>query len=144
MLRLLLAFCSICSCLLAQHFSYGVAIGTALTDDFNSKGPFPPNQRFFQEGIRSAGKSVIVGPVLQWNFAPHFAVEANGLFRELHFDSLEAGSHNSNPTITWEFPVLAKYEFTALRSGSIRFRPFLEAGPSFRTTGNLNTTPSHF
>ncbi|MBM3812696.1 MAG: PorT family protein [Acidimicrobiia bacterium] len=41
--------------------------------------------------------------------------------------------------ITWQFPVLAKYRFAG-RGGA---RPFLEAGPSFRTTGNRNTNPSH-
>jgi hypothetical protein len=42
--------------------------------------------------------------------------------------------------ITWEFPVLAKYRFAVAVA-----RPFLEAGPSLRTTGNLNSAnPSHY
>jgi hypothetical protein len=42
-------------------------------------------------------------------------------------------------TVTWQFPVLAKYEFALGR-----VRPFLEGGPSFRTVGNPSSDPSHF
>jgi hypothetical protein len=41
--------------------------------------------------------------------------------------------------VTWEFPILAKYRWNAGR-----IAPFVEAGPSLRTTGNLNTNPSHY
>ena len=68
------------------------------------------------------------------------------LFHPLRFDfgiispngTLIGGS--PSPVITWEFPALAKYRFR-WRSWS----PFLEAGPSFRTAGNLNgSNPSHY
>jgi hypothetical protein len=47
-------------------------------------------------------------------------------------------SVSPSPVVTWEFPVLAKYRFSlAIMS------PFIEAGPSFRASGNLNgTSPS--
>lgn len=80
---------------------YGVALETALTDDVNAKDS-ALSKWFFSESIRPAGKSIIVGPVVQWNFTNRFAVELTGLFRELHFDS-QVGSYNSNPTITSDF-----------------------------------------
>jgi hypothetical protein len=67
-------------------------------------------------------------------FSPSFSVEADALFRELRF--------NAAPTVTWEFPILAKYRFSSSLPGPLA-RTFLEAGPSFRTTGNLNANPSH-
>ncbi len=76
---------------------------------------------------------------------PHWSLEVNGLFRQLHGsvarvlrpeDSL--GDQSPQPVVTWEFPVLAKYRFQRRT-----LSPFFEAGPSFRTTGNLNTEPSH-
>jgi len=119
-----------------QHFSYGAVAGTALTDDFNSL--YVPLESISQ---KSGGKGVIVGPMLEWTFSKHLSVEADGLFRELRFEDALAGMHN--PTVTWEFPILAKYRlFSYGRRGS-SLRPFLEAGPSFRTTGNLNANPTH-
>jgi hypothetical protein len=119
-----------------QHFSYGVVAGTALSDDFSSH--YFPSVAGFSTLQRPGGKGVIVGPMLEWNFSPHTSVEINGLFRELRFEDLHAGAHN--PTVTWELPFLAKYR---LSTGSSPLRPFVEAGPSFRTTGNLNANPSH-
>jgi hypothetical protein len=121
-----------------QHLSYGVVAGTALTDDFNS---FYLVFQGFQTIQKSGGKGVIVGPMLEWNFSRHFSLEADGLFRELRFEDVYAGSHN--PTVTWEFPILAKYRLFSYGIGGSALRPFVEAGPSFRTTGNLNANPSH-
>ncbi|MGH9655322.1 MAG: hypothetical protein ACRD6B_17865 [Bryobacteraceae bacterium] len=125
-----------------QHFSYGAVAGTTLTDDFNSLYRPPPGGPLgMGELVKSDGKSVIVGPMLEWNFSPHFSLETDGLFRELHYQTAHAGNHY--PTVTWEFPVLAKYRLFSYGTGSAAVRPFLEAGPSFRTTGNLNANPSH-
>lgn len=80
----------------------------------------------------SGSRSVIGGPTLSWDFNDNFSVETNAIYRRLHLEG-------QVPTVTWEFPVLGKYR-VPLR----HVQPFLEAGPSFRTTGNLNTQPSHF
>lgn len=121
-----------------QRFSYGVVAGTALTDDFSSFY-YPSAGSGASPTVRKpGGKGVIVGPMLEWNFRPHVSFEVNGLFRELRFEDLNAGAHN--PTVTWEFPILAKYR---LSTGWSSLRPFVEAGPSFRTTGNLSANPSH-
>ena len=84
-----------------QHFIYGVAVGTALSEEFNSV--FYPDRQGFSSLEKSGGKGVIVGPMLHWNFSPRFSVEGDGLFRELRFENSLAGAHN--PTVTWEFPI---------------------------------------
>jgi hypothetical protein len=124
----------------SQHFAYGVVAGTALTDDFNFfyLPPIYPGPETIQ---KAGGKSLIIGPMLEWSFSPHFSLEADGLFRELHYTTAHAG--NQYPTVTWEFPILAKYRPFSYRMGRTAVRPFLEAGPSFRTIGNLNAYPSH-
>jgi hypothetical protein len=126
--------------LLGQRFSYGLTAGSALTDDFNSSY-YPSSGGFLPTNITSGDKSVIVGPTLEWNFTPRFSVEADGLFRELRYKNSLAGDHN--PTVTWEFPILAKYRLFSYSGPRSSVRPFLEAGPAFRTTGNLNAYPSH-
>ena len=63
----------------------------------------------------------------------------------LEVDAVYKPLHNSNggqgyTVLTWDFPVLAKYHIAKLGR-----TPFVEAGPSFRATGNLNGfNPSHF
>ena len=77
-------------------------------------------------------------------FRWRFSLEADALYRELHVAAASVGPNGSldgaSPfsVETFEFPVLAKYRF-----GGGRVKPFLEAGPSFRATGNLNFFPSH-
>ena len=64
----------------------------------------------------------------------HLALEANGLYRRLHFND------GPDVVVTWQIPVLAKYRLSAPG-----VRPFVEAGPSFRLSGNLHaTSPSHY
>jgi hypothetical protein len=63
----------------------------------------------------------------------------------LEVDTIYKPLQNSNggqgyTVLTWDFPVLAKYHLAKLGRA-----PFVEAGPSFRATGNLNGfNPSHF
>lgn len=75
----------------------------------------------------------------------HLSIEVDGLYHELEFTraGIEPdGSLNSvspAPVVTWEFPVLTKYRFTFPL-----ITPFVEAGPAFRTSGNLNgASPSN-
>jgi len=59
----------------------------------------------------------------------------------LEVDAIYKPLHNSfYKVLTWDFPVLAKYHLAKLGPA-----PFVEAGPSFRSAGNLNGyNPSHF
>ena len=122
----------------AQSWSFGLAGGGSLTDAF---------QRIeeFHQLEYSQSKDYIAGVTVERRLGSGFSVEADALFRELHLTDAFVepdGTLNSvspAPVVTWEFPVLGKYRF---RGG--RFQPFVEAGPSFRTTGNLNAYPSHY
>jgi len=135
---------------LGQQLSIGVVGGGSLTsaapDQFFPIELVPPVPGA-PVGIRwfSPSKDYVVGGMLELRFDPNWSAEADGLFRELHLTSaavLPDGSLNSvspSPVITWEFPVLAKYRLQGWRAN-----PFIEAGPSFRTTGNLNgSNPSN-
>lgn len=130
-----------------RRFSFGVAGGVALTDAFGYESTTsipllaggPPEQ----VGLRSYStrKDYAVGPMIEVSLPWRgLLVEIDALYRPMSLTTavvLPGGTLNSvSPAtvVTWEFPVLAKYRFT---SGKVR--PFIEAGPSFRASGNLNT-----
>ena len=136
----------------AQKISAGAVGGASLTDAFRDLTTFEfapaaePGGPARLEGFRSwsPSKDFVAGAMLEVGFNPHWSVEVNGLFRQLNGKWAVVnpdGSLNiisSSSVVTWEFPVLAKYRFQGRR-----VNPFIEAGPSFRTTGNLNSRPSH-
>lgn len=131
------------SALSGQNLSVGIIGGSSLTgaaQDVTTLHPIGPSIR-----VWSPSKDWIVGAMVEFRFRSYFSLELDGMFRELHVTwagVLPDGTLNSvspSPVVTWEFPVLAKYRF-----GSGRLKPFFEAGPSFRTTGNLNFYPSHY
>jgi len=126
-----------------QNLSVGLIGGGSLTDaarDVTNPYSNGPGAR-----VWSQEKDWIAGAKVEYRFRPHFALEVDGMYRELHLtwaSVLQGGILNSvspSPVVTWEFPILAKYRF-----GTGRWRPFVETGPSFRTTGNLNFNPSHY
>lgn len=124
----------------AQSLSVGVIGGGALTNAFKTINAGVPGT----VNTYSQAKDYLAGASLEYHLPANFSLEVDGIFRELHLTLafIEAnGTPNSvspAPVVTWEFPVLGKYRFR--RSGT---SPFIEAGPSFRTTGNLNANPSH-
>jgi hypothetical protein len=131
------------SALSGQNLSVGIIGGSSLTgaaQDVTSSYLIGPSIR-----VWSPSKDWIVGAMVEFRFRSYFSLELDGMFRELHVTwagVMPDGTLNSvspSPVVTWEFPVLAKYRF-----GSGRLKPFFEAGPSFRTTGNLNFYPSHY
>jgi hypothetical protein len=133
-----------------QKVAVGVIAGASPTSAFGDQlFPDQPSPGFTSplsgERFFSPSRDYIVGGTLEVQFNPSWSLEADGLFRTLHMTRaavLRDGSLNSvspSPVVTWEFPVLAKYRFQGWRAN-----PFVEAGPSFRTSGNLNgTNPSH-
>jgi hypothetical protein len=130
-----LAGCVIlCSLTLSRHavgqnLSVGVTLGTNLTNDLVPATPLPNIVE------TSGAESFIGGPSLEWLFPAGLSVEADALYRGFHGNIVGPFT-----VVTWEFPVLAKYRFA-----SPVMKRFVEAGPSFRTTGNLNgANPSHY
>ncbi len=110
---------------------FGLAVGVPLTGDFQPPiFPLP----FTGSATRIADFRSVAGLTMEAGISDRFALEVNGLYRRLHFDT------GSEVVVTWQIPVLAKYK---LRRASTA--PYVQGGPSFRLAGNLNgTNPSHF
>jgi hypothetical protein len=129
---------------LAQPVSVGLVGGAGVTQDFEN------NIFYFSSGSApitnySTPKRLIVGGMLEARLPLHVSIEVDGLYHELEFTFAGVepnGTLNSvspSPVVTWEFPILAKYRFSLPL-----VKPFVEAGPSFRSSGNLNgTLPSN-
>jgi hypothetical protein len=131
----------------AQRLSFGVIGGAGLTDGFQSSTipavNYSPYYAFY-----SVSKNFVAGAMIELSLPLHLSIEADAMYRPLNYayafsytnPSGQGGSiHPSATVITWEFPVLAKYEIP-LRV----VKPFFEAGPAFRASSNLNaTSPSN-
>jgi hypothetical protein len=96
-----------------------------------SAGPVLP---YTGEVRRSLDFPFAAGVRIETPVAGRLSFQVDGLYRRLRYPN------DPSVVVTWEVPVLAKYVLVPRRSS-----PFLEAGPSFRATGNLNfSNPSHY
>jgi len=142
-------FLRLCGLTLAAAFAYGQNLsigligGTSLTDaarDVTRSTPGFPGTR-----VWSQSKDWQAGAAVEYRVRPWLSLEVDGIYRELHITwaGVEPdGTLNSvspSPVVTWEFPVLLKHRFRF-----DNWQPFVEAGPAFRTTGNLNFSPTHY
>lgn len=90
------------------------------------------------------------GLAVEVELSQRFSIEVDGLYRPFRADRISVGGPAGElvheyrfefTVLTWQFPVLAKYR---LRPQS-KIQPVVEAGPSFRLSGNLNGySPSSF
>jgi len=106
-----------------QIFSVGVKAGLPFTDAFNS----------FTSGSYSSfsnSKNYIVGPMVEVHLPLGLSVEGDALYRPLSFQVTRPNIVQSTSFSSWEFPILAKYRFPIPL-----VKPYVEAGPSFRTIG---------
>lgn len=132
----------------SQPISVGVVGGGALTSGFEmstipaSASGFSPSYSFY-----STSKGYVVGASIEVRLPFRLSIEADALSHPLSYASaatypVGAGSY-TNPSatvLTWEVPLLVKYRFS-----NKRINPFVEAGPSFRASGNPNgTAPSNY
>ncbi len=106
--------------------SIGAIAGIGLGQDFQPPAAGPV--------ITTESNSGIYGIAVETPLPKNWLLEVDGLYRPLHGMDAARGRFAH---LTWEFPVLLKYRF---RDGS-RWRPLVEAGPSFRTQGNPNLQP---
>ena len=131
-----------------KDVSIGGVVGMGLSDDFPSTVQIIngiPGSRTFSDS-----KSPVLGLMIEFEPIRKLFIEFNGLYRPLHLsdESLLSGSgqpmaHKTTDRVTvltWEFPILAKYKLPGTRA-----KPFFEAGPAFRSSGNLNgANPSKY
>jgi hypothetical protein len=134
-----------------HRVSFGLVAGGSLTDDVGQESTFSfasptGGQQTGQARFYSTRKDYIVGPMLEFGLSSHLSLEIDGLYRPLNFRFAVARSNeplnsvSPNTVVTWEFPILAKYRFQTRT-----VKPFVELGPSFRSSGNLNgTAPSSY
>ena len=118
---------------------FGLIGGTPLTGGVSNR--FPTERTDERQGY-------IGGVVFELEAYKRLSLEVNGLYRPFRADRVSVGgppgqpageSHFEFTIVTWQIPLLAKYSFRP----QSRISPFVEAGPSFRLSGNLNgSSPS--
>jgi hypothetical protein len=124
-----------------QNLSVGFAGGGGLTNAFETVTATVPGT----PTSYSQSKDYAVGLMLEYRLAGNLSVEGDALYREQHLDvallepSRIPNSASPSPVVTWELPLMAKYRFHWSK-----VEPFVEAGPAFRPTTNLNAAPSHY
>ncbi len=133
MKTLAIAFFLLCPAAFGQMLSYGVRGGAPLTGAYSSGNSVQ---------VISGSKGYLVGPMLELHLPFGLGLEADALYRPLpdlvqvNQNTVESLSSNSG---SWEFPILAKYHFLPLPI----VKPYIDAGPSFRTVsgneGNFST-----
>jgi len=137
---------------IGQNLSLGVVAGGSVTNGLgntiflNSAGGGIGGVQPVGTRVYSLSRDYVVGARVGWSLTSAWSVEADGLFRQFHagsatlFSDGTQGNGTSEPIVTWEFPVLAKYRF-----GGSTLQPFVKVGPSFRAAGNFNrdASPSH-
>jgi hypothetical protein len=128
-----------------QSVSFGVVGGASVTEDFVNSY-MPTSSQGSPSVNDSSPERYIAGGMVELRLPTEWSIEVDALYDPLRYGQafiFPNGILNGverDPVITWEFPLLAKYRFRWHA-----WRPFLEAGPSFRTAGNLNgANPSHF
>lgn len=121
-----------------QSLYVGVAGGGSFTHGIADRilGEGPPKTLIYP-----THRDYLVGPAIELGLPRRIAVGFEALYRPLNETAstlLADGSLRSvSPAtvVTWEFTVLGRYRLT-----ENRWRPVVEAGPSFRTAGNLNAS----
>jgi Outer membrane protein beta-barrel domain len=111
--------------------SVGVKAGVPITDAFYNT-PLSPSQTSY-----SNSANYILGPSVELRLPYHVSVEFDALYRPLTFGTSTASIVNGAPVLTrtsnefstWEFPLMFKYHL----GGEHFVKPYVEAGPSFRT-----------
>ena len=131
------------------QLSFGVIGGAALTDAF---GHYTTGFIIGLNGIEptlsrsySTLKDYAIGPMIEVGLPWRgLSVEIDALYRPMNLTLAGVQRDGSliaiSPAtvVTWELPALVKYRF-----GSSFLKPFIEAGPCFRASGNLNgSSPS--
>lgn len=134
----------------AQRVTFGFLGGTNLTRDFSTVSAVYQDD-FYPQGpttfrLRSGSRGLLAGATCAIELSDALAFEVNALHRNLALqlefllptgERLDAGGNSIG---TWEWPLLVRYRLPGTAA-----RPFVEAGPSFRTRKNQPPSePSQF
>lgn len=103
-------------CASAQPLHFGLRGGFALQDAIDSRG-----------NLRAASKHWTLGPMAELSLPFGFAAGMDILYRRLEYRDPESNTANS-----WTVPILLRYYLPG--EGA---RYYLEAGPTFRSLGNV-------
>ena len=113
-----------------QPFSYGVKVGTPLTDFIST----------VQNVSSSVPNRFIAGVTGELHLPFGLGVEVDALYRRIHYQDtignpLNAFTTDRTTANSWEFPILAKYRFPAKL-----VRPYVDAGIAFDTLSGVTDT----
>lgn len=125
----LFAVCSVANA--ASPLSIGIKGGVALTDAYSDDTYTLTNVTYRNY---SDTKDFIIGGFAELRLPFGIGAEADALYRPLHYTTVTStllSSTASGYNSTWEFPIVAKY-----RLPFPIVKPYVEAGPSFRSTTN--------
>lgn len=106
----------------AQPVVAGLKIGVPFTDAFQNQ-PYPT-----VASLTASSNSYTLGPFVEVRLPLHLSIEADALYRGLHFTNLTG----SASTGEWDFPVVLKYK---LLKGPIK--PYIEGGLDFSHLSDL-------
>jgi len=111
-------FCSLVlgSLVRAQPVVAGLKIGVPFTDAFQNQA-LPTVAT-----LTASSNAYTLGPYVEVRLPLHLALEADALYRGLHFNNIVS----SASTAVWDFPVVAKYK---LFKGPVK--PYIEGGLDF-------------
>jgi hypothetical protein len=117
--------------------SIGVKAGIPLTDAFYNT-TLSPGQSLY-----SNSQNYILGPSVEMRLPFRTSVEFDALYRPLTFGTTTASvingsavlSRTSTTLSTWEFPLLFKHHFVG-HDSERWIKPYVEVGPSFRSTAS--------
>ncbi len=100
----------------AQPVVAGLKIGVPFTDAFQNQ-PYPTVAT-----LTASSNSYTLGPYVEVRLPLHLAIEADALYRGLHFNNITGSASNGQ----WDFPVVAKYK---MFKGPVK--PYVEGGLDF-------------
>jgi hypothetical protein len=100
----------------AQPVVAGLKIGVPFTDAFQNQA-YPTVAT-----LTASSNSYTLGPYVEVRLPWHFSIEADALYRGLHFNNVVASASAGR----WDFPVMAKYKFF---KGPVK--PYVEGGLDF-------------
>jgi hypothetical protein len=106
----------------AQPVVAGLKIGVPFTDAFQNQ-PYPTVST-----LTASSNAYTLGPFVEIRLPLHLSIEADALYRGLHFNNVLA----SASTGQWDFPIVAKYKFF---KGPVK--PYVEGGLDFNHISDI-------